>query len=128
MRRRGSRGMAALLALMVVAAFGTIIAVGLAQRANDLSFEPRSLCRAAARQAAESGIARLRARPGRPGVLEGRLEGGPSGARVSYTTSASGGRVVSTGRCALPEGRASDVRIAALLSQGAVVAWREGPT
>lgn len=126
MRRpsRSRAGSVGLLALAVVAAFGTVIAVGLSLRANDLAFEPHSLCRAAARSAAESGIARLR---GGASAARGALPGGPAGATVGYEASSRGAVLSSAGRCALPGRRATEVRIEAAIEGGRVTRWRESP-
>ena len=128
------RGHAATGATMVVLALAAVATVGLHARTRDLGFEARSLRRHQARWAAESAVARARARraAGLAIDVQGNLPKHLVCDRIRYSAVAPArDRVVATGIC-VRAGR-SDVRMAIDVrlqgeGRGRIVDWREAPT
>ncbi|MEQ9495326.1 MAG: hypothetical protein RIT81_00675 [Deltaproteobacteria bacterium] len=102
-RRRGSSNGAV---LMVIFALTAVLMLGYGFRDTERSFADRTRCRAAARWAAESAVARGRARlarGGAPSHLSGDLDGA-SYALVA-TPAGQGWNLVATGTCEAPGAR-----------------------
>lgn len=125
MRQRGGSLLGVTMAL---AALGAVVLVGLDARVHEQDIASRARCRAAARWAAESAVARGRARLARGlrGGLSGELAGG---ARYRLAARATRGGVVleGTGRCAA-RGRAIEQVVRVKVDRrGAILLYEEGP-
>lgn len=136
MSRRGQRGAMTPLAYIVIGAIAVVFAVGLRARSAELDAEPRSACRAKARWAAESAIARARAdlASGKmPATIAGTLSsaGDPIGVRYRLDVGRGGGSVVleAEGVCTRAGDRPVIASIVAELKGGGsrwkVVDWSE---
>lgn len=140
-RRRRSKaqyGAMSPLAYLVVGAIAIVFAVGLRARTAELDVEGRSLCRAKARWAAESAIARARADLGSgkmPAAINGTLStaGDPIGVRYQLDVGRGAGSVVleAQGTCTQSGDRPVIASIVAELKGGGsrwkVVDWSEPP-
>jgi hypothetical protein len=135
MKRAGNVSLGALLTVLALAA---LVAVGFEIRSNELPFEPRTLCRAAARSAAESALARGRSRIAKEGSvrasIRGTLDGGPEHAEVTYQTEAKLiGRswlFSARGTCTIRGERSRTVEITAQIAadpEARIESWRESP-
>jgi hypothetical protein len=113
------------LAYLAVGAIAAVLVIGLRARTGDLAFEDRGLCRARARWAAESAIARARSYLAAgfvPGALRGTLD---DSAGYALEVSRDSGAVVlkATGTCAKKDDRNVRAVVTAKL-EGAGTRWR----
>lgn len=131
-RRKRSSGYVSLGVLMAVAALAVVVTVGFNSRSRDLSFEARSLRRHQARWAAESALARARARRAKnqrsevSGTLPPHLVCDEVGYRSSEDIA---GTIRAQGWCRR-DGR-RDVRAVIRVKltgrgRGRIVSWQEG--
>jgi hypothetical protein len=127
------------LAYLIVASMGIVAAVGLRARTGELPVEARALCRAKARWAAESAIARGRAELGAgrmPSSITGVLSSAGDNTDVRYRLDVGrGGGVVvleAHGACTKSGDRPVRSSIIAELKGGGtrwkVLAWSELPS
>lgn len=136
--RRGRRGSSAGAVLLVLAAVTALIVIGLDRRTADLELEGRALCRASARSAAESALARGQGALEQgtlPRALQGTLSGsGKSEVRYALDVERSheAPALIATGTCVLREGaRPIEHRVRVGLERRGgrweATSWREGP-